>query len=118
MSEQQQPESQGEEAEKKVFAPRISQELRAQVEALRGITGHTINQLGEEALRDWTEKILGDPEVRSKAMAGIEEQQRQLQEQRAAIEKVLGTSAATAPSEMPADTGSGRSGRRGKGTSE
>ncbi|MEU2901197.1 hypothetical protein ACWC4E_35165 [Streptomyces sp. NPDC001273] len=108
------------EEEKKlvVFAPRIDPGLREQIEGIRSITGQTINDLGQEALRDWVDKKLADEDVRNKAMEGIQDEERRLQERRAAIEKVLGTSAATAPSEMPADTGSGRSGRRGKGTSE
>lgn len=100
-----------------VFAPRIDPSLREQIEGIRQITGQTINDLGQEALRDWVDKKLDDEEVRNKAMAGIQDEERRLQERRAAIEKVLGTAAAAPSSETPADTGSGsgRGGRRGKG---
>jgi hypothetical protein len=73
-----------------VFAPRIDPGLREQVEGIRGITGQTVNEVGQEALRGWVENKLADEGVRSQAMAGIEDEERRLQERKAAIAKVLG----------------------------
>jgi hypothetical protein len=100
-----------EEAERRsvVFAPRIDTALREQVEGIREITGQTINQVGEEALRHWIDMKLGDDEVRAQAMAGIEEEERRLNERKAAIAKVLGP-AATSSTRESGPTG----GRRGK----
>jgi hypothetical protein len=102
------------EAEQKpvVFATRIDPALREQIEGLRGITGQTVNEVGQEALQGWVAMKLADEEVRAQAMASIDEEERRLQERRSAIEKVLGATA-SAPSGKPEDSESGR-GRRGK----
>ncbi|HEY3684228.1 MAG TPA: hypothetical protein VGL93_14425 [Streptosporangiaceae bacterium] len=113
-ADMQKPQETGSENERKqvVFAPRIDPDLREQVEGLRTITGQTINQVGEEALRGWIEGKLADEDVRNKAMEGIEEEKRHLQEREEAIQRVLGQ-AAGATSE-DASGGSGRTGRRNK----
>ncbi|WP_436495593.1 hypothetical protein [Actinokineospora sp. HUAS TT18] len=76
-----------------VFAPRIDSGLREQVEGIRGITGQTVNEVGQQALRNWVDHKLADEEVRGQAMAGIEEEERRLKERKAAIAKVLGPTA-------------------------
>ncbi|MEV0926677.1 hypothetical protein AB0I99_16405 [Streptomyces spongiicola] len=108
------PQIPGGEEERKpvVFAVRIDPALREQVEGLRGITEQSVNEVGVEALTAWVDNKLADEEVRDKAMAGIEEEERRLQERRSAIQKVLGATASTS-GEAPG-TGPSRSGRRGK----
>lgn len=95
-----------------VFAVRIDPVLREQIEGLRGITGHSVNDVGVEALNDWVAKTLTDEDVQQKAMAELDAEEKRLQERRAAVEKVLGATATT--SSQTADIGSGRGGRRGK----
>jgi hypothetical protein len=100
MSEQQ-PEMQQQvplsEEERKpvVFAVRIDPSLREQLEALRGITGHSVNDLGLEALNDWVAKTLADETVSQKAMEEIDAEERRLQERRNAIAGILGKKANT-----------------------
>jgi len=90
-----------------VFAPRIDPGLREQVEGIRTITGQTVNEVGQEALRGWVESKLADEEVRGQAMAGIEEEERRLQERKAVIAKVLGpTVLTTDETETSGSTGS------------
>jgi hypothetical protein len=104
------------EAERKqvTFAVRIDPAFREQIEGLRNITGQSVNEVGEQALRLWVDTTLADEEVRNKAMAGIEEEERRLQERRAAIANVLGTTA-SAPGEEASEGGDrGRSRRQGK----
>lgn len=109
-----QPQESGGENERKlvVFAPRIDPGLREQVEGLRSITGQTINQVGDEALRGWVDGKLADEDVRARAMEGIEEEKRQLQDREEAIRRVLGQAAGAASED--ASGGSGRAGRRNK----
>ena len=104
------------EAERKpvVFAVRINPALREQIEGLRGITGQTVNEVGEEALQCWVDTKLADEEVRNKAMAGIEEEERRLQERRDAIVKVLGTTANASAEKPEGGAFTGRGGRREK----
>lgn len=73
-----------------VFAPRIDPGLKEQIDGIRAITGQTVNELGQEALQDWVAKKLGDEDVRNQAMAGIEEEERRIQERKATIAKALG----------------------------
>lgn len=101
------------EAEKMVvFAPRIDPALREQIEGIRGITGQTINQVGQEALQGWVEAKLADEGIREQAMADIDAEQQRLQERRASIERVLGGTAGGGSEEGQASGGAGRSGRR------
>jgi hypothetical protein len=74
-----------------VFAPRITPELREQIEGVRKLTGQTINDLGTEALTDWVAKKLGDEDLRSKALADIDAEEQRLQERRNSIASILGT---------------------------
>lgn len=109
------PQIPGGEEERKpvVFAVRIDPALREQVEGLRGITEQSVNEVGVAALTAWVENTLADEDVREKAMAGIEEEERRLQERRAAIQGILGATASTAE-EKPEGGSAGRGGRRGK----
>ncbi|MGW0821967.1 hypothetical protein [Streptomyces sp. NPDC002845] len=109
------PQVPGGEEERKpvVFAVRIDPALREQVEGLRGITDQSVNEVGVEALTTWVDKKLADEEVREKAMAGIEEEERRLQERRAAIQGILGATASK-PEEKPEAGGADRGGRRSK----
>lgn len=112
-----QPPMPPEETERKlvVFAPRIGSILREQVEGLRQITGQTINEVGEEALQGWVSSKLADEELRAQAMAGIEDEERKLQERREAIAKVLGSTANAPGGDAPGNGGdTGRGGRRAK----
>lgn len=122
MSEQQ-PEMQQQvplsEEERKpvVFAVRIDPSLREQLEALRGITGHSVNDLGLEALNDWVAKTLADETVSQKAMEEIDAEERRLQERRDTIADILGKKASaksTAGSASPEAEPTKRSGRQPK----
>ncbi|KAB1150718.1 hypothetical protein F7R91_01695 [Streptomyces luteolifulvus] len=94
-----------------VFAVRIDPTLREQIEGLRGITGHSVNDVGVEALNDWVAKTLTDETVQQKAMAELDAEEKRLQDRRAAIAGILGqTATATDAPEAPADG----SNRRGK----
>jgi hypothetical protein len=103
MSEQQpdmQPQASPEEERKVVvFAVRIDPVLREQIEGLRGITGHSVNDVGVEALNDWVAKTLTDEAVQQEAMAELDAEEKRLQERRAAIAGILGKSASEAVSE-------------------
>lgn len=112
------PAEEGEAERKVVFAPRIDPTLREQVEELRSITGQTVNQVGEEALQGWVDMKLADENLRAQAMAGIEEEQRRLQERRQRIQRALGTAgtATDTPDKEVQSGGTGRGGRRGKST--
>lgn len=121
MSEQQpdiQPQTPTSEEERKpvVFAVRIDPVLREQLEGLRGITGHSVNDLGVEALNDWVTKTLADEDVRKKAMAEIDAEEQRLKARRDAIAGILGPTASEAASkESTSDAGTtSRSGRRPK----
>ena len=92
-----------------VFAVRVDPLLREQVEGLRGITGQSVNEVGVEALNNWVTKTLADETVREKAMAGIEAEERKLQERRAAITGILGKQSTSAATAKPEGTGQGRS---------
>jgi hypothetical protein len=98
------------EAEQKmvVFAPRIDPALREQIEGIRGITGQTINQVGQEALQGWVEGKLADDGIRERAMADIDAEQQRLQERRASIERVLGGTASVTGEEGQASGGRSR----------
>lgn len=96
-----------------VFAPRVDAALKQQADGLRAITGQTINEIGQEALQMWVDAQLADEDVRAQAMAGLEEEQRRLEEKRASIARVLGTTAGAAGDEKPSDD-TGRGGRRAK----
>lgn len=73
-----------------VFAVRVDPSLREQLEALRGITGQSVNDLGVEALTDWVTKTLADETVSKKAMAEIDAEERRLKERRNTIAGILG----------------------------
>ncbi|WP_131732890.1 hypothetical protein [Actinomadura formosensis] len=114
MSEQQPGMPPPGEAERKqvTFAVRIDPAFREQIEGLRNITGQSVNDVGEQALRLWVDTTLADEEVRNKAMAGIEEEERRLQERRAAIVNVLGTTASTPGEEASEGGDTSRGGRQ------
>lgn len=120
MSEQQpdvQPQVSQAEEERKVvvFAVRIDPVLREQIEGLRGITGHSVNDVGVEALNDWVAKTLTDETVQQKAMAELDAEEKRLQERRAAIAGILGQQATVAGASSNTNpTSSARSDRRGK----
>lgn len=124
MSEQQpdaQPQVLAAEEERKVvvFAVRIDPVLREQIEGLRGITGHSVNDVGVEALNDWVAKTLEDPTVQQKAMAELDAEEKRLKERRAAIAGILGqqaTGAETASDVTPEAGATSRSGRRQRTT--
>jgi hypothetical protein len=99
-----------------VFAVRVDPSLREQLEALRGITGQSVNDLGVEALNDWVTKTLADETISQKAMAEIDAEERRLQERRDAITGILGkkASAGSVSSTTPEADGAKPSGRRGK----
>jgi hypothetical protein len=89
------------------FAPRIDPGLREQIAGISEITGQTVNEVGEEALRMWVDAKLADEDVRNKAVAGIEEEERRLQQRKAAIVSVLGLTATDAEKETGANSESG-----------
>jgi hypothetical protein len=95
MNEQQsemQPQVSLSEEERKpvVFAVRVDPSLREQLEALRGITGQSVNDLGVEALNDWVTKTLADETISKKAMEEIDAEERRLQDRRNTIAGILG----------------------------
>ena len=92
-----------------VFAVRIDPSLREQLEALRGITGHSVNDLGVEALNDWVAKTLADETVSQKAMEEIDAEERRLHERRNAIAGILGkATVGKLPVADPANTGTAK----------
>ncbi|WP_159054632.1 hypothetical protein [Streptomyces dysideae] len=97
-----------------VFAVRIDPTLREQIEGLRGITGHSVNDVGVEALTDWVAKTLTDEDVQQKAMAELDAEEKRLQERRNAIAGILGQTAT--PVEV--STGGSTASRRSKPRSE
>jgi hypothetical protein len=102
-----------------VFAVRIDPVLREQIEGLRGITGHSVNDVGVEALNDWVAKTLTDEAVQQKAMAELDAEEQRLQQRRAAIAGILGQQAtgAETPSEAaPEAPTTSRGGRRQRTT--
>ncbi|MFQ6143299.1 hypothetical protein ACLMNJ_09475 [Streptomyces seoulensis] len=113
MNEQQpdaQPQAPAPEAQRDpvVFAPRITPELREQIEGVRKLTGQTINELGTEALTDWVAKKLGDEDLRSKALAEIDAEEQRLRERRNSITSILGGAASqTAEEVAPTDNNAG-----------
>jgi hypothetical protein len=94
-----------------VFAPRVDAALKQQADDLRAITGQTVNEIGQEALQMWVDAQLADEDVRAQAMAGLEEEQRRLEEKRASIARVLGTTAGTS-GDATKSRGTGQSRRR------
>lgn len=100
---QQQVSAAEEERKVVVFAVRIDPVLREQIEGLRGITGHSVNDVGVEALNDWVAKTLTDEAVQQKAMAELDAEEKRLQERRAAIAGILGQAA------TPGETSTGDS---------
>lgn len=100
-----------------VFAVRIDPALREQIEGLRGITEQSVNDVGVEALTDWVTKTLTDDTVREKAMAGIEAEERRLQERRNAIAGMLGAKASGAATTGEASAVPASQGRRRSKTS-
>jgi hypothetical protein len=109
-----QPATSPAEAEKMVvFAPRIDPALKEQIEGIRGITGQTINQVGQEALQGWVEAKLADDGIRETAMANLDEEERRLQQRRTSLTRVLGETASGSAGETPENGGAGRGGRRG-----
>ncbi|MER6626772.1 hypothetical protein ABT301_00740 [Streptomyces sp. NPDC000987] len=122
---EQQPEAQPQvppaEEERKpvVFAVRIDPALREQIEGLRGITDQSVNDVGVEALNDWVTKTLADETIRAKAMAEIDAEEKRLQERRAVIAGILGSTASEATTSGEAiteATATSRGGRRAKAT--
>lgn len=96
-----------------VFAPRIPLTLRQQIEGLQGITEQNVNEVGVEALTDWVAKKLADEDVREKAMAEIDAEERRLQERRASIAGILGQGATGSVSQSDTAT-TPAAGKRGK----
>ncbi len=91
-----------------VFAPRITPELREQIEGVRRLTGQTINELGTEALTDWVAKKLADEDLRTKALAEIDAEEQRLQERRNSITSILGGAASQTATEVtPTDNNAG-----------
>lgn len=98
-----------------VFAVRIDPSLREQIEGLRDITGQSVNDVGVEALTGWVTQTLSDENVQKKAMAGIEAEERRLQERRNTITGILGNKAIVgkntnepSPQQGPTKRGSGQ----------
>ncbi|MEY9838613.1 hypothetical protein [Streptacidiphilus sp. EB103A] len=124
MNEQQpemQPQVSLSEEERKpvVFAVRVDPSLREQLEALRGITGQSVNDLGVEALNDWVTKTLADETISKKAMEEIDAEERRLQDRRNTIAGILGKKigeATTTGEASPEAEPVKRSGRQPKGT--
>lgn len=117
MNEQQpdaQPQAPAVEAQRDpvVFAPRITPELREQIEGVRKLTGQTINELGTEALTDWVAKKLGDEDLRNKALAEIDAEEQRLQERRNSITSILGGAASQTETEVAAPSGTDGTRRR------
>jgi hypothetical protein len=91
-----------------VFAPRIDTALKEQIEGLRGITGQTINQVGQEALQGWVASKLADEGICEQAMAELGAEQQRLKERRESIERVLGSASASGEQTQSSGRGGGR----------
>jgi predicted DNA-binding protein len=76
--------------DKKTIAIRVSPELRGRLESVLQITGGSVNAAGTEALENWIAGKLADPEVRAKALEGLEAEERALQVRRQALQGLVG----------------------------
>ncbi|TMQ91748.1 hypothetical protein ETD83_29545 [Actinomadura soli] len=86
MSEQ--PTGTGE--EKKTVAIRVSPELRGRLDSVLQITELSVNDAGIEALTDWIAKQLSDPEIRAKALASLDNEERALKARREVLQGLMG----------------------------
>ncbi|WP_143765523.1 hypothetical protein [Catenulispora acidiphila] len=92
----------GEEAQKTtVFAPRIPVPMRQDVEAIQGLTGQSVNEVGVEALTLWMEAKLADETLGAQALAEIEAEQQRLDQRRASIASLVGQRAVTETAPKP-----------------
>jgi hypothetical protein len=82
--------------EKKTIAIRVSPQLRGRLDSVLQITGASVNDAGTEALEQWVTAKLADPEVRAKALEGLEAEERSLQERRKSLQGLVGGSGTTA----------------------
>jgi hypothetical protein len=83
-----------------VFAPRITPELRKQIEGIRKLTAQTINDLGTETLTDWGAKKLGNEDLRNAALAEIDAEEQRLRERRNTITNIFGRTASQTTAEV------------------
>jgi ATP-dependent Clp protease ATP-binding subunit ClpA len=89
--------------EKKTVAIRVSPGLRGRLDSVLQITGISVNDAGIEAFEDWTAKKLSDPQVRDKALASLDEEERTLKARREALQGLIGDGDAAA-SDKPSTT--------------
>ncbi|SRR6266545_1964391 len=82
--------------EKKTIAIRVSPELRGRLDSLLQINGGSVNDAGIEALEQWIASKLTDPNVRAKALEGLEAEERALQARRKALQGLVGGNEAAA----------------------
>jgi len=84
-----------------VFAPRIPVTMRQDVEAIQGLTGQSVNEVGIEALTLWMEARLADEALGVQALAEIDAEQQRLDQRRAGLANILGRNAATGIESSP-----------------
>jgi hypothetical protein len=92
--------------EKRTIAIRVNPEFRGRLDSVLQITGMTVNDAGTEALDLWMASKLADPEIREKALASLDEEERALQARRASLQGLIGEGAvAQAQSSTPPKRG-------------
>jgi predicted DNA-binding protein len=74
----------------KTLAVRISEDLRAQLDIIAQLTGHSVTEEIRLALEHWIEKTKSDPEILKKAQQVQTEIERRAQTQRDAIAAIFG----------------------------
>ena len=99
------------EAEQKmtVFAPRIPVTMRQDIEAIQGLTGQNVNEVGIEALTLWMEAKLVDETLGAQALTEIEAEQERLNQRRAGLANILGNRATTGSTPKQDKAGPSRS---------
>lgn len=76
--------------EKRTIAMRVSPGLRGRLDSVLSITGRSVNDAGTEALEDWIAKKLSDPQVREKALASLDDEERALKVRRESLQGLIG----------------------------
>jgi hypothetical protein len=90
------------EGERRTIAAKVSPDLKSRFDSVVQLTGGTVNEAGIEAIEDWIAKKLSDPELRDKAIAQLDTEERELQARRAQLQSLIGEGAVAAEHESRA----------------
>jgi hypothetical protein len=102
------------EQETRVFAPRIPLSMRQDIEAVQGLTGQNVNEVGVEALALWLKTKLEDPALGAQALAEMDAEQQRLDQRRASLANILGNRAANGAVPQQPDAASSRAAGKGR----